>query len=197
MSSDESDTSTRILTQAWRLLEQKRGQGVRLEDVAEAAGVSRQAVYLHFHSRAELLIATARYVDQIHGLDERLSGFRQAIGGRKTLEAYVDFWGNYIPEIHGLAKALMAARQSDQAAAAAWDDRMEAFHEGCQCVIDCLEREHLLASGWSNSAAVDMLWGMLSVSVWEHLTIDRGWTQSQYLQYIKLALRQIFEKPSS
>ncbi|OGN91783.1 MAG: hypothetical protein A2Y88_02250 [Chloroflexi bacterium RBG_13_48_10] len=194
MSSDEPDTKTRILTQTWRLLEHERGHGVRIEDVARAARLSRQAVYLHFRSRAELLIATARYVDQIHGVYERLAEFRLAKGGSEILNTYVDFWGNYLPQIHGLARALMESRENDKAAAAAWNDRMDAVRDGCQCIIDCLEREHVLAKGWTNSDAVDMMWGMLSVTLWENLTIERGWSQSQYLHYIKEALQQIFVK---
>jgi hypothetical protein len=89
----------------------------------------------------------------------------------------------------------MTAHESDNAASAAWDDRMEALREGCRCVVDCLEREHLLAPGWTNSDAVDMMWGILSVNVWEYLTIDRGWSQSQYLNYMKMALQKIFERP--
>ncbi|MBA2782057.1 MAG: helix-turn-helix transcriptional regulator, partial [Rubrobacteraceae bacterium] len=40
-----SGTRTRILEATWRLMEERSGQGVRMRDVAEAAGVSRQAVY--------------------------------------------------------------------------------------------------------------------------------------------------------
>ena len=68
MSSTETDTRERILKETWHLMEKRRGQGVRIEDVAQAAGVSRQAVYLHFGSRAELLIATTHYLDAtLHG----------------------------------------------------------------------------------------------------------------------------------
>ena len=42
--SKESETRTRILAAAWRLMEERQGQGVRISDVAADAGVSRQAV---------------------------------------------------------------------------------------------------------------------------------------------------------
>jgi AcrR family transcriptional regulator len=192
MSSGDSETRKRILTKTWRLMEQRRGQGVRLSDIAKAAGISRQAVYLHFGSRAELLVATVRYVDQVHGLDERLSGLREAGGGPETLQAFVDFWANYIPEIYGLAKALLVARETDEAAAAAWEDRMEALREGCRRVVECLEREQLLASGWNVTDAADMLLGMLSVTLWENLTIERGWSQSQYVTRMQAILKRTF-----
>ena len=55
-------TRRRILQAAWELLEQ-RGAGVRLVDVADRAGVSRQAVYLHFGDRSGLLVALVDFID--------------------------------------------------------------------------------------------------------------------------------------
>src|SRR5215217_522645 len=113
-------------------MEERNGQGVRMRDVAEAAGISRQAVYPHFSSRAELMVATARYGDEVRGLDERLRRYRAATSGVERLEAFVEFWGNYIPEIYGIARALLAARETDEAVAAAWDDRMGVVHAACR-----------------------------------------------------------------
>src|SRR5579885_3465106 len=110
MSSPQLDTRERILDAAWRLLEQSQGQGVRLEDIARAAGVSRQAVYLHFGSRTELFIATARYVDEVHRLPERIERIKRACkesGGVAGVKEIVTFWGNYLPEIYESAKALL------------------------------------------------------------------------------------------
>jgi transcriptional regulator GlxA family with amidase domain len=44
MSSARKDTRERILQTTWRLLEKNWRQGVRLEDIAHDAGVSRQAM---------------------------------------------------------------------------------------------------------------------------------------------------------
>ena len=120
MSSGESETRTRILEATRRLTEEHRGRGVRMRDVAEAAGISRQAVYDHFGSQAKLLVETTHYVDEVRGLEERRRRFREATTGVGRLEAYVEFWGNYIPEVYGMAKALLVARETDEAAAAAW-----------------------------------------------------------------------------
>src|SRR5262249_50184581 len=138
MSSLQKDTRTRILETTWRLLESRRGQGVRLEDIAQAAGVSRQALYLHFGSRAELFIATVRYVDDVLHLSERIQKVCETNNGIFGLEEYVALWGNYLPEIHGLAKALLALRDTDEAAAAAWADRMEATYQGCLVIMQQL-----------------------------------------------------------
>src|SRR5918999_4261754 len=123
MSSGDLETRTRILEATRRLMEERRGQGVRMRDIADAAGISRQAVYDHFGSRAKLLVATTHYVDEVRGLRERRRRFREATGGVERLEAYVEFWGNYIPEVYGMAKALLAVPRTHQAADPASDHR--------------------------------------------------------------------------
>ncbi|HZA47260.1 MAG TPA: TetR/AcrR family transcriptional regulator [Rubrobacter sp.] len=196
MSSGESETRTRILEATRRLTEEHRGQGVRMRDVAEAAGVSRQAVYDHFGSRAKLLVETTHYVDGVRGLEERRRHFREATTGVGRLEAYVEFWGNYIPEVYGMAKALLVARETDEAAAAAWDDRMSAVRESCRRTIEALHREGMLAPEWSRDVAVDLMWTMLSIRNWEQLTTECGWSTNQYVSRMQELLKRTFVRGS-
>src|SRR5918998_6038944 len=168
-----------------------------MRDIADAAGVSRQAVYDHFGSRAKLLVETTHYVDEVTGLEERRRRFREATGGVERLDAYVEFWGDYIPEVYGMARALLSARETDEAAAAAWEDRMGAVRESCRLTIEALDRDGMLASGWSRDEAVDLMWTMLSVRNWEQLTIECGWSTSRYVarmqEVLKRALVEGFE----
>src|SRR5688500_5475131 len=107
VSSKTLDTRERILQETWQLMEQKRGIGVRLEDIAKSAGVSRQAIYMHFGSRAGLLIETARYLDTNKSHLARTQHIREAADGVYALDALIEFWAGYLPDIYGLAKALM------------------------------------------------------------------------------------------
>ena len=68
MSRDSSDTRVRILNCTWNLLE-SRDKKVRMSDIAKAVGISRQALYLHFPTRAELLISTTRHIDSVKDVD--------------------------------------------------------------------------------------------------------------------------------
>src|SRR5690348_15261080 len=99
MSSGDPETRKRILNETWRLMEERRGQNVNISDIAQAAGVSRQAVYLHFGSRTELLVATARHLDETKDLAGRLQVLGATTNGLEAIDAYVEFWANYIPEI--------------------------------------------------------------------------------------------------
>ena len=159
-----------------------------MSDIAEAAGISRQAVYLHFSSRTELMVATTHYVDEVLGLEDRLEKSRLASTGIEMLEAFVDFWGNYIPEIYSMGKVLMAALDTDEAAAAAWGDRMTAVRNRCRKIVETLHQERKLAPEWPLDEAADVLWTLLSVRNWEQLTIECGWPNDKYIAWMKTLL---------
>jgi AcrR family transcriptional regulator len=192
MSSDLPETRLRILEATVRLLEERGGRGARMGDIAAAAGISRQAVYLHFPSRAELLIAATRHLDGVLDLDGRLAASRAATSGVERLALYIEFWGRYIPEIYGVGKALLLAQDSDEAAAAAWRDRMRAMRDGCRAAIEALHAEGALAPGWDPEDATDTLWTLLSVHDWENLTGECGWSTQQYIDRMTMLARRAF-----
>ena len=136
MSSEANTTSIRILEATIELLKSSRGREVRMADIARGAGVSRQAVYLHFASRAELLIAATRHVDDLLDLEARLAPSRDAVDGAERLTLYVSFWAGYLPKVYGVASALIAVRDTDPAAAQAWAAREAALRDGCAAVVD-------------------------------------------------------------
>ncbi len=176
------------------MLEEHGGRGVRMGDIARESGISRQAVYLHFASRTELLVAATRYLDEVLDVDKRLAPSRAATSGTERLALYIDCWGNYIPEIFGVGKALMLARDTDEAAAAAWDDRMAAMRDGCRAAVDALHADDMLAPGWTRPKATDALWAMLLVPHWEALTIECGWSTKQYVRWMTTLAEQTLVK---
>jgi len=194
MSSELNDTKKRILEAAWHLMEQRRGLEVSMSEIAKAAGISRQGLYLHFASRIELMIATSNYVDEVKGLNERLKPFLAAATGIAHIETCVDVWGNYIPEIYGLAKALMRTRDTDEATAAAWQGSMGCLQDVCRVTIEAIEREGNLASEWSQQDAIEMFCTLISINHWEQLTIEYGWSNEQYISRMKTLLKQTFIK---
>ncbi len=192
MSSARPGTRIRILKAALDLLEVSQGTGVRMSDIAKRAGISRQALYLHFSTRAELLIATTYYLDELKGSEERLAASRAAQTGIERLDAFIDAWGGYIPEIYGIAKALLAMKDTDEAAAKAWHERMQDMREGCEAAIGALNDDNRLLPAHSPDQATDILWTMLSVRNWEQLTIECGWPQKKYIETLKSLARHIF-----
>nr|GGH92940.1 hypothetical protein GCM10011355_03610 [Aquisalinus luteolus] len=177
------------------MLEASPHKAVRVGDIAKEAGISRQALYLHYPTRAELLIATARYIDEVKNIDERLAASRAATGINR-LDAFIEAWGGYIPEIYGIGRAFMAMMDTDEAARAAWGDRMQAVRHGCAAAIRALKEAGALNPDYSETAATDILWTLLSVRNWEQLTIDCGWSQADYVEGTKRLARAALLQPS-
>jgi AcrR family transcriptional regulator len=192
MSSENLDTRTRILEATARILKLKGGRGVRMGDIAKETGISRQAVYLHFPSRTDLLIETVKYTGDLLNVEERLAPSRAATSGLERLRLYIEFWGNFLPEIYPFAKALMVAEDSDEAAAAAWQDRMIAMKDGCRAAIEALQADGMLADGWTRPKAIEALWTLLLVPNWENLTQECGWSKKEYIRRMQIMAERMF-----
>ena len=184
MSSSELDTRTRILETTWALLEKQPGQSLSMGKIAKASGISRQALYLHFTSRAELLIATTRYVDEVKELNQRLAKIQQCSSGKEMLQVLIKEWGNYIPEVYGVSKALMMTKDTDEAAAEAWSEIMGCLYDVCVEIIQKLGKENKRCLDWDEKSASDFLWTLISIQSWEQLTLECKWDNDQYISHI-------------
>jgi len=174
---------------------ENEGKGVRMGDIAKAANISRQGIYLHFPSRTQLLEAATRHKDSVLNLESRLKPSQEAQFGMERLNAYIEFWGNYIPEIFSMARALILAQNTDEAAASAWRDRMSALREGCLAAIQALHVEGILAEQWTVQEATDLFWTLLSVENWQQLTQVCGWSTPQYINHMQATAKLTFVKP--
>ena len=174
-----AQTKIRILETTWKVLETRIDKN-RMSDIAKAVGISRQALYLHYPTRAELLIATTKHIDTVKKVDQRLELSRAAGSGLERLHFFVKAWGGYIPEIHGMSVALRNMRKNDKAAAEAWDDRMQAVRRGCQAAVRAIAKDEKLKCDLSEQVATDILWTLLTVENWEKLVLDCAWSQSAY-----------------
>lgn len=190
MSSEKFDTRNKILKSSLTLLEASNGKEVRMSDIAKAAGISRQAVYLHFPTRSELLIATTRYLDDLNNVDGQFEAI-QANSGAEWLDAYITLWGTHIQHVHGVAKALIAMKDTDKAANDAWNERMQAVRNGCAGVISAIENDGTLSNDYNVEQAIDVLWTLLSIANWEQYRFECGWTQDQYVSEMKQMARKI------
>lgn len=177
------------------MLEDKRGANTRMSDIAKAAGVSRQAVYLHFPNRADLLIATTRYLDEVAKIDEQMAAWENASEGLEKLDRYIEIWGGHVPKVYGVAQALIAMKSTDEEAAAAWEERMSAIRDGCRVIVQTMLKDASLTTHLKEDEATDLLWTLLSISNWEQLTQTCGWSQTAYIEMMKTLTRNALTDP--
>lgn len=192
MSTGAPETRESILRAARDLLHDEGAQRVRLADVARRAGISRQAVYLHFGSRVGLLVALVEYVDEVEGLHAHVSRVFGSADSVEALDRLVELHAEFTPRIRPVAEAIVAVRGIDEAAEAAWQNRLESRLDGCRAIVAWLRREGRLAEHWTDEEAADLLWSLTSPHAWRDLVVERGWATDQYVRHLKRVLRELF-----
>lgn len=185
VSSSNISTRKLILEAAHNLLKKSEGRLVRMEDIAQAASISRQALYLHFSSRVSLMIAVVQHINESQGYNESFPKVMEKESALEALDEFLELSAASYPEVYSIAKVLMSARYEDEAAAAAWEDRMELAHFGCELLVTRLDEEQILNGDWDIKTATDTLWMLIAIENWQSLVIDRGWTQEKYTAFIK------------
>jgi AcrR family transcriptional regulator len=174
----------RILDAALTLIGRKGDASVTMAQIAKAARVSRQAVYLHFADRAALMVALARHLDERLGLPADIQKMMDAPSGTEMLQAAVSIQARRNLSVWAVARALDAVRRTDKAAERAWQDRLNSRLDGCRAIVARLQAEGDLRAGIDQRGAVDLLWTITSLRVWEDLVLGRGWSAQQYQEQI-------------
>jgi len=175
-----TNSRDRILDAALALITRRGDADVTMADIAKAARISRQAVYLHFTDRAELLVALARHADEKRGLADEVRKIENAPSGVAALSAMTALQARNNPRIWAVARALDAVRRTDEAAERSWQDRLQNRLAGCRRIVARLDRERALKAGLDRAGAADLLWTITSLRTWEDLVLQRGWTAAQY-----------------
>lgn len=185
MTPRDSEKTRRALLDATReLLESPGATEAGLERIAARAGYSRQAVYRHFGSRAGLLKAVLADIDERGGAEASVERILAARDADAVLDALAAWWAGYVAGFAGVARSVYAGRGADPALAAAWEDRMEALMRVCRLVVDRCAAEDRLRAALEPAVATEILWGLLSIPLWDQLIVDRGWSEAAYQQRI-------------
>jgi AcrR family transcriptional regulator len=180
VSNRKERTRQAILEAAWARLERGDASALKLEAVAEAAGVTRQSIYVHFGSRGALLVAVVDYADGKLGLPALLAEVDAAPTARAALAASLSVTARYAARVHPAAKALDRARESDPDANVAYESRMERRRAGLKAIVSRLGAEGQLRPGWTSGQVVDALWAVGIPETYDALVLRRGWSVAAY-----------------
>jgi AcrR family transcriptional regulator len=169
-------TRERLLAAAWEIANDKGVAGLTLAEVGARAGVSRQAVYLHFRNRASLLVEMTRRVDHASGFVERFAAARR-LPPREAFHAVLAEWFAYVPVILPVLRALEAASTTGDDGGAAYVERMADWRRALGLVVIALDRDRALAPGWDVETATDWIWAQAHPATYHHLVAERGWAR--------------------
>lgn len=183
-------TRAAVLDAAWQLLEEGGVERTTMGSVAERAGVSRRALYLHFESRAQLLLALHTHVDEQLDLATSLQPVFDAPDAVTALEEFAAHLARFHPKILAIDLALLRVRDEDLDVAVLVEQGMEVWHEGCRSIVKRLADEGRLAEPWTVDAAADLIWTFMFPETLQRLTVSRGWPTERYGELLAVTLRR-------
>lgn len=190
-------TRAALVDAARALLEENGPEALTMGAVAERAGVSRRSVYLHFATRADLLVALFDHVSEAEGLDESLRPVLTAPDPVTALDEFAAHLARIRPRVRAVATAIQRQRRTDPDFAAHWDVVFRGQRQICRHLINGLHRDGLLAGSWTVASATDMLWALMSGDFADNLTIDCGWSFSKYAERMATLMRSVFVAEST
>jgi AcrR family transcriptional regulator len=164
-----SSTRDRILDAA-REITEEQGAAPTMSALARAVGISRQALYLHFPDRTQLLLAIVADIDEKAAPDWQRR--REAADAAGAIRAWARMQACRNPKIAAAARALNDTRHADPAAAAAWADRTGNRMRGAISIIERLRAEGRPDPTWPATEAAALLWELASFHVWDDLVND-------------------------
>jgi AcrR family transcriptional regulator len=156
--------------------------------VARRAGVSRQAVYLHFPNRGALGVAAVQWLDEREDVLAAVAPVFAATTAEAMLDAYAAFLADFNPRIAGVARMAYRLRAIPEIEAA-WQDRLRARRGGTGMVVQRLAAMRPLRPPFTVDTAADWLAAMASVLLWEELTRDLGWSSERYRAHLAATFR--------
>lgn len=188
-------TREEILDAAWSLVS-KAGVEISLAEIAKAANVSRQAVYLHFGSRGGLLMALVHRADERFEIRRKFAHIAEEHPPHTRLSATIFLWLDFVVEISPVAKDLIRLRPTDDAAAAAWNDRMDELKTWLLALMLSLKQENILQQGWTPEKAAEFFWALTSVQMWTLLAEECHWPLTDIKQTLAETLSRTLLQPA-
>ena len=164
--------------------------GAGLAAVAKAAGVSRQAIYLHFPSKVELLTALHLHIfatDVVPVLERH--PVTDAMTAWEAIDATIAVDVEVADKVWRIHEALTMARRQHPEVDQTLIPREEEHYEGLLDVGRRLERDGALPPTMPVGLFTDMLWGLLNLGTFRNLVVERGWSLEQYRDWVRDTIR--------
>src|SRR5580700_2746654 len=142
---------------------EKQGAAPTMSALARTVGISRQALYLHFPDRAQLLLALVADIDEKDQLQAGRAAVREAADAAGAIRAWARMQACRNPKIAAAARALNATPPADPAAA--WGHRTRNPMRGAISIIGALRSQGRLRPTWPVTEAAGPLWEPTSFRV--------------------------------
>lgn len=190
-------TRAALLAAMRALLEEEGFEALTMAAVAERAGVSRRAVYLHFTSRAQLVTSLFDYLAEQEGLSDSLRTVWDAPDAISTLQQWARHMSDYATRLLAVDLAVTRVRQQDPDAARHRDRVVAGQRRSARMMAERLHDDRMLAPAWTVDTAADMLWALMSSDFIERLIAERHWSRRRFADGYFALLRATFVAPGA
>jgi AcrR family transcriptional regulator len=174
------------------ILEEDGFEALTMKAVADRAGVTRAAVYLHFPTRAHLVNALFDHMADAANLAESLSHVWSASDAASALDEWARHLARYHVRLLAVDRAVQRVRHIDADAAAHWKRVSAAKLANCRRLTTRIAAEGSLAAPWTPSTAADMLYALSTSDVVESLIVDRRWSRRRFVEHLGALLKSTF-----
>lgn len=186
------DRRQAILEAAWNLIAEQGSLQLRQVDIARAAGVSRQTIYLAFGGFSGLLVSVLEHRDRMSDEVRRLRHIRETSPGDwQDFAAYLEAWFDYLPQVYPVVIVLNDAARSDPAAMEAYASRVQrGLRAGLRQMAEKLAARGALRPGLEPRMAGDLAWSLVHPATWRLLVDECGWTEDEFRASRLAVIRQ-------
>ncbi|MBX6354535.1 MAG: TetR/AcrR family transcriptional regulator [Micromonosporaceae bacterium] len=185
-------TRAALLDAARHILEQEGFEALTMTAVADRAGVTRRAAYMHFATRGELVAALFDHIAEAEGLTDSVRRVWQAPDSAAALDEWAAHLARYHPRLLAVDRALQRVWRHDPDAAAHRERVVAERLANCRRLARRLADEGRLRPPWTVATAADMLYALISSDVVEALLTDRNWSRRRLAEALALLLRSTF-----
>ncbi|GAB3399001.1 TetR/AcrR family transcriptional regulator [Flindersiella endophytica] len=184
---DQARATRRAITDAAFDLFLRHGYAATtLNQIAAEAGVAVQTVYFHFGNKATVLKEVVDF--QSVGDDEPvpvlerpwMRRFRDEPDGDRALAIWLRNSRHIFARVSPLMKIIRDAAGTDSELATQWQVNQEQRFLAHRTLAELLDAKQALRSDLSVKEAADILFTVVSLEVYQLLTVERGWSPTRW-----------------
>lgn len=157
--------------------------------IAERARLTRQAVYLHFRDRGDLLVSAVDELNRRLGLDARRREIGEAGDPHSALEVLVRVLVTHSARTLPAMRAVRRLLEDDARARAAWMKRPGGRAADIRQVIASLDEVGALRRGLTAQDAAALVESLVSLDAITELVVRRRWSVARAATELLRAVR--------
>lgn len=198
MSEAESTTTRQRILKAARKTLEERGSGASMTEIARAAGVSRQTLYLQFGDRTGLLrtllqSAPQRELVNDSGIRAMGTALERRLPPLEVFELYFRGWIRLLIRIEPIYRPYWRQAEGDVDLMAALKDADMGAYRTYHAIFEKLHAAKLLRPIWTAEEAADAAYQTTMYGIFVgHLRNMRGWTPEEIEERGMKVLRATF-----